>query len=641
MLSRIKPWMLVAATLMIGVVLMFQLQARTRITRSSTEAAMILEQVPSFLIDERDSGAFVHDLRGDEVALLGEATNMFLVERTDGTRYFVFKSDSIRGALEHWVDDGGRLYALKQSINPILDPAGRLSQVGVAVLTSGPVISVLLFGGLFLLLGQRLGLMPGSTPFLKVDRPVLRFSDIVGVSEAKRELLDLTHALSSREDYTRVSARPPRGVLLSGPPGTGKTLLAKALAGESGASFIAVDGSSFTDKFVGIGVQRVRQLFEAARKNSPCVVFIDEIDGVGRRSSQDDSVSQENNRVINALLTEIDGFGGEHEIIVLAATNHPENVDKALLREGRFDRKCVLTLPGLSERSELFARYADALPLDPSADFHALGRRTIGLAPAAIASIVGAAARFAAREGAAQVTMAHFERAVSQQQLGAPSPEVRLSEGERWRTAYHEAGHAIIAHLEKVGTVEKVTILPHSRALGVTVMSPSEERHIHSRSDLEREILMLLGGRAAELLVYGSASTGAANDLERVSSLAYRMVAEYGFSERCGPFSLAGLHGLVRDIPQAGMDAIQEARDMLMGLESRCIATLTEHRVTLNELAGGLMERETLDEVELTEMFERMTDLTEMPRRQVHTTGARGRGGSLANGSSNGPQPVA
>jgi cell division protease FtsH len=372
------------------------------------------------------------------------------------------------------------------------------------------------------------------------------------------------------------------------------------------------------------------------------VVFIDEIDGVGRRSAQDDSVSQENNRVINALLTEIDGFHGEDEIIVLAATNHPENVDKALLREGRFDRKCVLTLPGLAERTELFRRYADAIPVDLSADFHALGRRTIGLAPAAISAIVGSAARFAARDGVGQVTMMHFERAVSQQQLGAPSPEVRLNEGERWRTAYHEAGHAIIAHLHKVGTVEKVTILPHSRALGVTVMSPTEERHIHSRVDLEREILMLLGGRAAEVLVYGSASTGAANDLERVSAIAYRMIAEYGFSERCGPFSLAGLHGLVRDVPQAGMEAIAEARDMLVELEARCLASLTEHHSTLNELAMALIERETLDQVELADLFQRMTDPADMPQRQVHAVGARARVGvsGTANGSVNEPERV-
>ncbi|MEP7209185.1 MAG: AAA family ATPase, partial [Casimicrobiaceae bacterium] len=437
-------------------------------------------------------------------------------------------------------------------------------------------------------------------------KPTLRFDDVIGVREAKRELADLATALVDRSAYDKLGAKPPRGVLLSGPPGTGKTLLAKALAGETGANFIAIDGSAFTDKFVGMGVHRVRSLFRTARKHAPCVVFIDEIDGVGRRSSGDEAVSQENNRIINALLTELDGFSSNDSVVVLAATNHPENVDAALLREGRFDRKCNLTLPPLKDRGQLFELYSKGVAATDDVDFDVIARRTSGMAPAAIASVVNTAARLAARQHALGVSHAHFLEAISLQQLGSPSPETKMGVRERERTAYHEAGHAIIGRIVAAGVVEKVTILPHSNALGVTVLTPEEDRFLHTERELEARIEMMLGGRAAELVIYGVASTGASNDLERASQIAYRMIAEYGFSTKHGPFSLAGL---TETLPGATNEAVAEARELLKQLEARCLTRLHAHRPVLEALAAALLADETVE----GDALERILALTGEP----------------------------
>lgn len=596
----LKPWMgwvSLFVVLLIGAV---HLSARAGNQRAAPEAARLLATQGSFLSVEKDIGSLSRDMASGSVALVGEATNLYLVERTDGEKYFVFKSAAISSSIGSWVEAGGELYALKQRINTTLSPSGRIAQGVLGVLFAGPVLTVMLLGGLFFVLGTRMGMFGSGTAFVKVVKPELRFRDVIGVREAKRELSDLTAALSNRAAYKRVGATPPRGVLLSGPPGTGKTLIAKALAGESGASFIAVDGSSFTDKFVGMGVQRVRQLFATARKNAPCVIFIDEIDGVGRRTQRDDSVAQENNRIINALLTEMDGFSVNEEVIVLAATNHPGNVDPALLREGRFDRKCMLSLPPLQDRKALFELYSRDLPVAKDVDFGLLARRTSGAAPATISAAVSAAARLAARDDATELRTSDFLAAISQQQLGTPSPETKMDDYERARTAYHEAGHAIIAHALRMATVEKVTILPHSRALGITVLSPEEDRHLHTQRELESQIQMLLGGRAAEITVFGAPSTGAVNDLERSSELAYRMVAEYGFSKTHGAFSIAAV---AKDVPQAAMEAIEEARALLSTLESRSIALLAENRGVLEAMAKKLLEQETLEADEVAELL--------------------------------------
>lgn len=588
----LKSWKGALVLFLALVVLAINVRERSRRERPSPEVERMLTGQAAWLEVERDAGAFARDLGRGEVSLLGEAHNLYLVELSSGSRYFVVKSTTQKSAIAAWVSRGGRLFALGQAINPTKSASGRAAQAFLGLLFSGPVVLMLLIGILFAVLGARMGLLGAGGKFATVSRPSLRFRDVIGAREAKRELLDLQGALENREAYLRIGAQPPRGVLLSGPPGTGKTLLAKALAGESGASFIAVDGSAFTDKFVGMGVQRVRSLFKTARENAPCVVFIDEIDGVGRRTSKDDAVAQENNRIINALLTELDGFNANDRVIVLAATNHPDNVDPALLREGRFDRKCTLSLPPLADRAELFSLYARDLPTDADVDFDLLARRTSGASPASIASVVSGAARLAARDASASIAARHFLDAISQQQLGTPSPELEMNERERELTAYHEAGHAVVAHALGLGTVEKVTILPHSRALGLTVLSPMEDRHLRTQGEIEAEIQMLLGGRSAELVAFGFASTGAVSDLERASSLAYRMVAELGFSAKRGPFSLAGL---AAHVPDAAMLAIGEARELLTAQERATLDLLGRERDVLDAIARALLDHETLE----------------------------------------------
>src|SRR4051794_33029204 len=507
-----KSRKIIWATLLVVSLLALTIQGLmtvARYDRAVPEVQAMLKEQADWLRAEKDVGAFASDLNADAISMLGEAANMYLVTRGDGSKYFVFKSDARLPALESWVSRGGKLFVLNQAVNPTPSGTSRVAQQMLRVLSPELLIPV----ALLLLIGFQVRTMQGtSARFAPVSKPTLRFDDVIGVREAKRELPDLAGALMDRTSYDKLGAKPPRGGPLSGPPGTGKTLLAKALAGETGASFIAIDGSAFTDKFVGMGVHRVRSLFRTARKSAPCVVFIDEIDGVGRRSAGDEAVSQENNRIINALLTELDGFSSNESVVVLAATNHPENVDAALLREGRFDRKCNLSLPPLKDRKELFELYAKEVTLG-DVDFDVIARRTSGMAPATIASVVNTAARIAARQSAASVTHSHFLEAISLQQLGSPSPEMKMGDAERERTAYHEAGHAIIGRVVGAGRVEKVTIMPHSNALGVTVLTPEEDRYLHTERELEARIEMMLGGRAAELVVYGVASTGASNDL--------------------------------------------------------------------------------------------------------------------------------
>ncbi|HZQ60704.1 MAG TPA: AAA family ATPase [Casimicrobiaceae bacterium] len=569
-----------------------------RYDRAVPEVQAMLKEQTDWLRAEKDVGAFAGDLNADAISIIGEATNMYLVTRHDGSKYFVFKSDARLPALESWVSRGGKLFVLNQAVNPSPNPGSRVAQQLLRAFSPELLVPI----ALLLLIGFQLRTMQGSGGrFAPVSKPTLRFDDVIGVREAKRELSDLAGALRDRSAYDKLGAKPPRGVLLSGPPGTGKTLLAKALAGETGASFIAIDGSAFTDKFVGMGVHRVRSLFRTARKHAPCVVFIDEIDGVGRRSAGDEAVSQENNRIINALLTELDGFSNNDSVVVLAATNHPENVDAALLREGRFDRKCNLSLPPLKDRTALFALYGKDVTIAEDVEFDVIARRTSGMAPAAIATVVNTAARIAARHDAAAVTHAHFLEAISLQQLGSPSPEVKMGDAERERTAYHEAGHAIVGRIVGAGMVEKVTILPHSNALGVTVLTPEEDRYLHTERELEARIEMMLGGRAAELVVYGVASTGASNDLERASEIAYRMVAEYGFGSQNGPFSIAGI---ASKVPSVAGEAVAEARELLKQLEARVITRLHAHRPVLEALTAALLENETVEGEELDALLD-------------------------------------
>jgi cell division protease FtsH len=437
-------------------------------------------------------------------------------------------------------------------------------------------------------------------------RPQTQFADVVGSDEAKAGLNRVKAFMHDPTQYAKLGASAPRGVLLVGPPGTGKTLLAKALAGESKANFIAVDGSYFTAMFYGAGVSKVKELFRLARKNAPCVLFIDEVDGIGKRShgGQGGGAESELNRIINRVLVEMDGFESLDNVVVVAATNHEDNVDPAMRRPGRFDMLVRLTLPTLPDRQRLFDLYIGKLSHDGLADTAALARMTAGLTPADIANTVNKAASSAAEAGARTVSHEHFLRAIETHQLGGEVSAVKglLSASTRGRLAYHEAGHALVGHWLQLGAVERVTIEPRGQALGVTYISRETEDPLYAQAELSNRLAMMLGGREAELLVKGSVSSGASDDLKRASELAISMVGSLGFSKTFGLLSVAGVPKelLGPDIQAA---VLKEARAMLEQAQAQCEQLLTSRRWQLDALAQALLQREVLCGDELKELL--------------------------------------
>ncbi len=471
--------------------------------------------------------------------------------------------------------------------------------------TVGKILSPMLVLGivvaaLFLVTKLQAG-MGGAASRLAV-RPEIKFDDVIGSDEAKAGLNRVKAFMHDPARYAKLGAAAPRGVLLVGPPGTGKTLLAKALAGESKANFIAVDGSYFTSMFYGAGVSKVKDLFKLARRNAPCVLFIDEVDGIGRRThgGQGGGAESELNRIINRVLVEMDGFESLDNVVVVGATNHENNIDEAMRRPGRFDMLVRLNLPTLPDRERLFELYIGKVSHDGSADVGALARMTAGMSPAEIANTVNKAASTAAEAGAQQVSSEHFLRAIETHQLGGEvsATKALLTEGTRERLAYHEAGHALVAHWLGVGAVERVTIEPRGHALGVTYVSRDTEDPLYQQSELTNRLAMMLGGREAELLVQGSVSSGASDDLKRASELAINMVGSLGFSKAFGLLSVAGVPKelLGPDIQAA---VLHEARSMLEQAQARCQHLLSSRRGQLEAMAQALLKREVLSGDEL------------------------------------------
>jgi cell division protease FtsH len=431
--------------------------------------------------------------------------------------------------------------------------------------------------------------------FKTAAKPTTRFKDVVGVEEAKEALEDIVAYLKNPAKFSELGANPPKGVVIEGHMGAGKTLLARAVAGEAGVPFVALAGGDFSDMFLGVGVRRVKKLFELARKQAPCVIFIDEIDGLGKRTGGSSAGETENNRIINTLLVELDGFSATSGIVVLGATNNVNNLDPALVRPGRFDRTCHIGLPDVEDREALFGLYAAKLRTDGNTDFRQLARLASGLSPASIAGAVNAAALLAAKEDAEAVTQEHLHRVLEQQLMGGPAAagQAALTFSERNRIAVHEAGHALIAKILDVGIVEKVSILKRGRALGVTLVTNEQDLTLQSEQEVRNRMMMLLGGRGAETLVLKTLSTGAANDLERVSSMAYRMVTEFGFSKNIGPFSYAGLPDAERQ-QSSHPEAIVEARAIIKEVERECAEMLEANRDALERLTAELLEHETV-----------------------------------------------
>jgi cell division protease FtsH len=464
-----------------------------------------------------------------------------------------------------------------------------------------PLLFVLCVGGALVFSVKLQTGMGGGASRLAV-RPTTRFADAIGQTEAKAALNRVKTFLQGPERYARLGAVAPRGVLLVGPPGTGKTLLAKALAGESRANFIAVDGSYFTATFYGAGVNKVKALFKLARSHAPCVLFIDEVDGIGKRSrgGEINGAESELNRIINRVLVEMDGFEPLDNVVVVAATNHEDSIDEAMRRPGRFDMLVRLTLPTVTERRQLFDRYIEKLTHDGSADSAALARMTAGMSPADIANTVNKAASTAAETQALQVTGEHLLRAIETFQLGGEVSATKdlFTQDLRDRLAYHESGHALIGHWLKAGIVERVTIEPRGQALGVTYISRDTEDPLYKQSELTSRLAMMLAGREAELLVFDSVSTGASDDLKRASELAVNMVGSLGFSDTFGLLSVAGVPKelLGPDIQAA---VLKEARLLLERAQATCQLLLRDNRAQLDALAQRLLEREVVSGEEL------------------------------------------
>ena len=531
------------------------------------------------------------------------------------------------------------------------------SQAGnwLALLSSiGPLIFV---GALlFLLMRQAQGSNSQAMSFgkskakvLAGDKPTVTFADVAGCDEAKVELAEVVEFLKEPEKFASLGARIPKGVLMVGPPGTGKTLMAKAVAGEAGVPFFTISGSEFVEMFVGVGASRVRDLFEQAKRNSPCIVFIDEIDAVGRsRGSGLGGSHDEREQTLNQILVEMDGFDTDTNVIIIAATNRPDILDPALLRPGRFDRRVVLDKPDVRGRREIFDIHVRGKPLADDINLDILARATPGFAGADIENVVNEAAILAARRNKRTIAMSEFEEAIERVALGGPERKSRvLSEARKRLTAYHEAGHAVVAKkLDSVNTLQKVTIIPRGQAAGYAWQVPDEEKTLQSSEDFMARIAVALGGRIAEEIVFDDISSGASSDLEQVTRIARAMVTRYGMSEKMGPMVFGRKDEMVflgreiseqRDFSEEVAEEIdREVRAIVDAGYQQAEAALKENRDLLDLVAQALLDRETLTRDDLAALFETGVLPSETPRSPSAPPTSTKKTEAL---SANGPRP--
>ena len=443
----------------------------------------------------------------------------------------------------------------------------------------------------------------------------ITFNDVAGIEEAKDEVSEIIDFLKDPKKFTRLGGRIPKGVLLVGAPGTGKTLLARAIAGEAAVPFFSISGSDFVEMFVGVGAARVRDLFIQAKKSAPCIIFIDEIDAVGRhRGAGLGGGHDEREQTLNQLLVEMDGFEANEGVILIAATNRPDVLDPALLRPGRFDRQVVVPVPDLKGREAILKVHTRRTPLADSVDLSILARGTPGFSGADLENLANEAALFAARRGNESVAMSDFEEAKDKVLMGSERRSLILSERERRNTAYHEAGHTLVARLSPgADPIHKVTIIPRGQALGLTQQLPLDERHTYSKDFLMSALTVLLGGRAAEELVFQQFTTGAGNDLERATELARKMVCNWGMSDELGPVTFGKKEEhifLGREFAQSKDFSEETARlidaaikNLVLKASGQAVSLLSKHRAQLEDLAQGLLEKETLNSREIDKIL--------------------------------------
>jgi cell division protease FtsH len=554
-----------------------------------------------------------------EVKVPGEIKS---AEFNPGKRSISFvKGDGTKGSVHYPADQSvPQLEQAMERSNVTFDSKGTGNWSWISFLTS-LLPFVLLFGFWIFLMNQVQGGGSKVMSFGKSrakrmapDSPKIGFKDVAGVDEAVEELQEIKEFLENPKKFQALGARIPKGVLLYGPPGTGKTLLARAVAGEAGVPFFSISGSDFVEMFVGVGASRVRDLFEQAKQAAPCIVFMDEIDAVGRhRGAGLGGGHDEREQTLNQLLVEMDGFELKDNIILIAATNRPDILDPALLRPGRFDRQIVVDRPDRVGRRKILEVHAKGKPIAPEIDLDTLAAGTPGFTGADLANLVNEAALLAARRGKKTIEQEELEEGIMRVIAGPEKKTRLLSEEERKITAYHELGHAIVGHyLEHTDDVHKISVISRGQALGYTISLPREDRYLTTKTALMEQLAMTLGGRAAEELVFHEVTTGAANDLEKVTSIAKQMIMRFGMSEKLGPRVLGRNHDMpflgremgaepdyseeiAREIDDEIRRVIEEAHDL-------AVTVLKEHMADLHRISGILIERETIDK----DQFERL-----------------------------------
>ena len=466
--------------------------------------------------------------------------------------------------------------------------------------------------------GKAMGFGKSKAKLLTEKQGRVTFDDVAGIDEAKEELEEIVEFLKDPQKYQRLGGKIPKGCLLVGPPGTGKTLLARAIAGEANVPFFTISGSDFVEMFVGVGASRVRDMFEQGKKNAPCILFIDEIDAVGRhRGAGMGGGNDEREQTLNALLVEMDGFESNEGVIIIAATNRPDVLDNALLRPGRFDRQVTVSNPDIIGREKILKVHVRKVPLAPDVDARVIARGTPGFSGAALANLVNEAALLAARSGKRVVTMSDFENAKDKVMMGAERRSMVMTDEEKEMTAYHEAGHALVGiHVKGNDPLHKVTIIPRGRSLGVTMNLPERDRLGYKVIELNAKLAMTFGGREAELLIYGAdnVTTGAGNDIQQATNMARAMVMEYGMSDKLGrlrytsrqddPFNYGGGGDNGLSVSGATQKMIDdEVRSIVESAELLARDVLTKHRDQLELIAKALLEYESLSGADVTQLL--------------------------------------